>query len=209
MIKSEKGQAFVEAAILFPIMIMIFAGLIFLSFYLPTRAALQRATQYAATAIAVVESDTWIVFDEGAAEHRWETNKDSLRNVYAAFFTRTNDVESLAYEIVRQVESRNLSSKEGILTVESSIINHIIYEEITVSATRTFEIPIDLSFVRFPQEIAITVTSTAAVQNGDEFVRNVDMAVDFVKLIMERFGVTDISESINSSGTRVRSLLGW
>lgn len=43
-----RGDAVVEATILFPIIIMVFAGLVLLAMYLPTRAALQQATQYAA-----------------------------------------------------------------------------------------------------------------------------------------------------------------
>lgn len=43
--RDDRGDAVVEATILFPIIIMIFAGLVLLSMYLPTRANLQRATQ--------------------------------------------------------------------------------------------------------------------------------------------------------------------
>ena len=55
-----KAYAVVEATILFPIIMMIFAGLVLLAMYLPTRAVLQQATQYAATALATEQSDTWL-----------------------------------------------------------------------------------------------------------------------------------------------------
>ena len=205
----EKGQAFVEATILFPIMIMIFAALVLLSLYLPARGALQRATQHAATAIATVESDTWIFFDEGKMEHYWEDNKDNLPNVYVALFSGMGDIQSIAESIVVEIEGRNLSSKAGDLTVQGHVIDRIIYKEIIVRATREFPIHIDLSFVSFPRTIPVTVTSTAVVHNGEEFVRNVDMAIDFGEFLFEQFGITDVSDSIGTSGARLRNILGW
>ena len=50
------AYAVVEATILFPIIMMVFAGLVLLSVYLPTRTILQRGTQYAAEDVdALVE----------------------------------------------------------------------------------------------------------------------------------------------------------
>ena len=60
--KNETGSVIVEATILFPIMIMIFAGLVLLSMHLPARAQLQRATQYVATGMATARSDSSVSF---------------------------------------------------------------------------------------------------------------------------------------------------
>ena len=209
MIKDERGQAFVEAAILFPIMIMIFAALVLLSIYLPTRGALQRATQYAATVISNEVSDTWLFFDEGSMSFYWESNKDNLQNVYAALFSGIGDIEARAKQIVIDIESRNLSSKAGQLSVESGVVDQLFYKEIVVKARREFTIPIDLSFIGFPASIPITVASTAAINNGDEFMRNTDIAVDFSKFISEKFGISDLTANISSAGERVLSILGW
>ena len=57
------AYAVVEATILFPIIMMVFAGLFLLSVYLPTRTILQRGTQYAAEGIATARSDTWVAFE--------------------------------------------------------------------------------------------------------------------------------------------------
>lgn len=50
----------------------------------------------------------------------------------------------------------------------------------------------NLEIINFPKEIPITVTSTAVVQNGDEFVRNIDLAADFVGYLEEKYNL-DIS----------------
>ena len=209
LLRNEKGQAFVEAAILFPIMIMIFAALVLLSLYLPARGALQRATQYAATAIATVNSDTWLFFDENSMTYYWEQSKDNLDNVYVALFSSFGDVQHTAEEIVINIEARNLSSKAGTLSVDCFVIDNLVYKEVAVRAEREFPIPIDLSFISFPRSISVTVSSTAAVQNGEEFVRNIDMAADFGQYILEQFGITDLAGNIGQAGAKIRGLLGW
>ena len=203
------GDAAVEAVIMFPIMIMIFSALVLLAIYLPTRGALQRATQYAATAIANESSDTWLYFDDSSMSYGWETNKRNLKNVYVSLFSGISNVQSRGEEIVTRMESRGISSKAGTLTVHSYVVNAIIYKEIVVTATREFTMPVDLSFIKFPRTIPVTVTSTAVVQNGDEFVRSIDIAVDFVKYAAEKLGVSDIFEKIDKARGEVSKIFGW
>jgi hypothetical protein len=188
---------------------MIFAALVLLSVYLPTRAALQRATQYAATAISTELSDTWLFFDESSMSFYWESNKGNLKNVYIDLFSGIGDAQSRGEDIVIEIEGRSLSSKAGELSVECFIVNRIVYKEVVVTATRELPAPVDLSFIRFPATIPVTATSTAAVQNADEFIRNIDLAVDFVDYVKEQFNLTDISDAISSLGSKVTSLFGW
>ena len=205
----DGGDAIVEATILFPIMIMIFAALVLLAIYLPTRGALQRATQYAATAIATSSSDTWLFFDENSTSFYRETNKSNLDNVYVALFSGMGDVQSKGEHIVTEMEGRSLSSKAGVLRVDCYVVNRIVYKEVVVTADREYTIPLDLSFIQFPQSITVSATSTAVVQNGDEFIRSMDLAVDFVGYINKRFNISNASEAISTQGDRLKRLLGW
>lgn len=204
-----KGDALVEAAILFPIMIMIFAALVLLAVYMPARAALQRATQYAATAVATLTGDTWLSFDEESMTYYWKDNKDELSNVYLALFSGGSNIKDNAESIVAHIEASGLSSKSGTLDVHCDIVNKIVYKEAVVTATREFKTPVNLSFIGFPESIKVTVTSTAVVQNGDEFIRNVDLAVDFVEFIKTKFHLDNVSDTISSFGSKVRNFLGW
>lgn len=207
--KDTGGDAIVEAAILFPIIIMIFAALVLLAVYLPTRAALQRATQYAATALAVEKSDTWLFYNEDAMNYRWENDKSRLKNVYVALFAGDGDAASRCDEIVRGIEEQGISSKAGDLTVDYHLVNYLIYKEIVVTATREFTLPVNLSIISFPEKITISVTSTAVVQNGDEFIRNIDLCVEFAEFISEKFGLDKVSDGFSSIGEKVGSILGW
>ena len=207
-IEDQNADAVVEATILFPIMIMIFAALVLLAIYLPTRAALQRATQYAATALSVESSDAWLSFSVGEMSYYWENDKSRLTNVYVALFSDGRDIQSKGDDIVRWVESRAVSSKAGVLTTNCYMDNKFVYKEIVVTAKREFTVPPGLTLVGFPETIPIVVTSTAVVQNGDEFVRNMDLAVEFIGFIFEKFGLTDVADAISSFGSKITSLLG-
>ena len=180
--KDTDGDAVVEAAILFPIMIMIFAALVLLAMYLPVRSTLQRATQYAATAIATGKSDAWLIYESGPMRFEWKTEKD---NVYFSLFSEkllTGEDEKKAEEIINHFEKKSLVGPRGKLDVEVGAVNYIVYKEIVVTATRSVSLRgdlfLDLSFVRFPGDLVITATSTAVVQNAEEFIRNVDIIVD-------------------------------
>lgn len=201
--KDKRGSAIVEATILFPIIFMIFAGLVLLSMYLPTRMVLQQATQYAATAMATEQSDTWLDFDEHTMEYEWATNRLQLPNVYVALFQSffKGNGQAQAETIVSKIEENGLVARTGDLDVTCEVINYIIYKEIIVTATRTIPMPVDLSFVMFPKEIPITVSSAAVVQNGDEFVRNIDLAAEFIGYLDETYnlGFGNLSTWINKA----------
>jgi len=190
--QKNSGYAVVEATILFPIMIMIFLALVLLAMYLPTRAALQRATQYAATAIATEQSDSWIFFNESSLSYYWESDKGKLENVYVSLIKSfsTKKVGAKAETIVIALENQTLLKPIGSLTVEFSVANHLLYQEITITATRIIPMPVNLSFIKFPQELPITVSSTAMIHNGDEFIRNIDLAQDCLINLNEKYHIT-------------------
>ena len=192
--------------------IMVFAGLVLLAMYLPTRAALQQATQYAATAIATERSDTWLRHDPDSMTYYWETERSALGSVYGAVLgalTGNNrDDADNAEQAVINMEANGVLEPAGELSVEYGVVNYIVYKEIVVTATRTIPMPVDLSFVGFPSEIPVTVTSTAVVQNGDEFVRNMDLARDLTLFLAEKFNLTDMLDGVAELGEKFTGFLG-
>jgi len=208
LLKNTKGDAVVEATILFPIMIMVFAALVLISIFLPAQAVLQRATQFTAIALATEKSDTWLVFDDSTLSLVWETDKLRMRNVYANLF-RNDDIADRAENITREIESRSISSKEGQLNVNAYVENRILYKEVIVVATREYPMPVDLSLIGFPRIITVRATSSAVAQNASEFVRNMDLASDFATFVIEKYEIHNITDAISSFGARVTSLLGW
>lgn len=216
LLRDTKGDAVVEATILFPIIIMIFAALVLLSMYLPTRAGLQMATQYAATAIATEQSDTWLRYDEEEMEYYWVTDKSDLPNVYSAVFSALigggGGDAAKAETIVEKTEDKRIIKPTGELTVEYGVVNYVVYKEIIVTATRTVKMPVNLSFIGFPSQIPVTVTSTAVVQNGDEFIRNMDLAAEIATGLYDEYiadtGIGKLFTSIGEVVGKGYDLLG-
>lgn len=202
----------VEATILFPIIFMIFAGLMLMAMYLPTRALLQRATQYTATALATERSDTWLRCDPATGKYYWLNDKKDLGTVYGTVFGalkgNNRDEAAAADQLVRKIESEGLVKVTADLEVEYGVLNYIVYKEIIVTATKTIKMPVDLSFVGLQNEIPITVSSTAVVQNGDEFVRNIDLAVDLVSDLSEKYGLDKTFGKVGEFLNKFNELLG-
>ena len=177
--RDQRGDAVVEATVLFPIIILICAALVLLSIYLPMRAAMQRSTQIAATAIATQRSDTWLRFDPDTLKYEWLKDRSQLSNVYASLIGALKGGKGDAAEqAVINMEKKNIQKPSSSLTVEYGVVNYIVYKEIVVTARRTIPLPISLGLFGIPDTVDLAVTSTAVVQNGDEFIRNMDLAVD-------------------------------
>ena len=129
----------------------------------------------------------------------WVDDIIILNNVYITlwdFIIPGSDCGDKAESIVRKKEGNSIKPEDADLNMEIVLINPIFYKEIIATATRTIFMPIDLSFIRFLREIPITVTSTAVVQNGDEFVRNVDIAVDVENFIATGHPIAKLFENV-------------
>ena len=206
--KNIKGDAVVEAAILFPIMIMIFAALVILSAYLPTRAALQRATQYAATVLATQDSDVWLFYDLHSMNFYWEIDKERLGSIYSLNNKKSGDIFVQAEKIVKEVDKQLASLRDGDLTIDCRVINKIILKEYSITATRRFTVPVNLTFIGFPEVIDITVTSTAISHDGDEFIRTIDLATDFSEYIKNKFELSNAGDAVSSFTSRFKAMIG-
>jgi len=189
---------------------------VILAFYLPQRAMLQRATQFSANAIATEMSDTWMYFDANAMAPGRYANHSSLRSgkggVYVTLFksifnSGTGGAESIAESMDRSENIPIISN--GDLTVECSLVNYVVYKEIIVTATRTIPVPF-LTTIKFPETIDLVVTSKAVVQNGDEFIRNVDIAVDFLAYLRNRFpdSVGKVFDKAGELGSKISDFFG-
>ena len=107
------------------------------------------------------------------------------------------------------MEADRVGFKAGDLSVECHIANYIVYKEVIATGRRDIKMPVNLSFIGFPEKLSITVSSTAVVQNGDEFVRNVDLAAEFAGYIGKKLGLSNVAESISNGWEKASSFLGW
>lgn len=196
-IRDTNGDAVVEATILFPIMIMIFAALVLLATYLPQRTLLQEAAQYTATALATQASDTYIAFDNNGNRIQKVPDISVYVTVVKGVLGSNLDVGDQAQQIATHRAKNAILPVSSVITVDLDVKNYIIYQELTVTLTQTVPMPVDLSFIGFPTELVLVQSASAVVQNGDEFVRNIDIAKDMVIWLDNKFG---FSKSLRESG---------
>lgn len=191
-INEEKGMVAVEAAILFPIIILSFFALLLLCMYLPTKAVLQNATQTAANAISVCSGDTWIGYDETSLAYK-SKSADELKNVYYELIaTNFINYDETATAIVKSIHDNSVVPSNGTLTVESNLKSFVVYKEIEVTAVKRIEHGLNLSVIGFPDAIQVGATSTAVIQNPDEFIRNIDIAVDVIKWADGKYNISSV-----------------
>jgi len=210
--RDTNGDVVVEAAILFPVIIMIFAALVLLAMYLPQRAVLQEAAQAAVVAIATERSDTWIAFD-GNGDRIERYDQPRQPNVYTgfirnAFFNRSVGRQK-AGSIVETLVARGFISSPGRISIEYDVINYIIYQEVIVNVSQSIPMPVNLSFIGFPESITLTQEARAVVQNGDEFVRNVDIAKDMAIWLEKKFGGSETFRGALDKIGDVGSIFGF
>lgn len=221
ILHNSDGAAVVEATFVFPIMFMVFFVLVMLAFYLPQRAMLQQATQTAASTLAVEMSDTWIYYDSGSQACGRYASHDALSapgakgGVYVTLFRSVFSGGDAAEMIVEDLDRKeNIPIiANGELTVECEVVNYIVYKEVVVTATRSIPVPVNLSIIQFPRTIDLIVTSRAVVQNGDEFIRNVDIAIDFTEWLNQEFPgafgpINAIFDKVEEAGVRMSSFFG-
>ncbi len=196
LIKDDKGDVIVEATILFPIIIMIFAAFVMLATYMPVRGNVQRAAQYAASIISVQESDTWIKFDKDQLKQQW-LEKSELPNVYAqalgAIFETSHErseKQGVAETIVKAILDNGIVSNNGEITdIDCEVKNYVIYKEIVVTVEYEVQMPLKLSFIGFDNKYTVSESATAIVTDGDGFVRNIDMLTDFVNYLNKKYNL--------------------
>ena len=128
-----------------------------------------------------------------------QKRRGRLTDIYFSCFLKIFYNEQSDYaaveKIVKNMEQKGIYIPAGDLEFDYKITNFVVYKELHVTATRKIKSPVDLSFVGFPTEISVTVTSSSVVLNGDEFVRNIDL----VKDAAENLG--DMIKSLNDLGS--------
>ena len=207
-IKDSSGDAVVEATILFPIMIMIFAAIVLLAMYLPQRAILQEAAQYAATMLAPEHSDVAYQFDDDNMKIRepWDFNmhnsfSDVVMGTYSSknnFWSRTfgvyrngRDWQNRIDDMIQQKISKSVTFKLITAPVNTEVVfrQTLIYAEIEVTVWQEIPMPVDFSFIGFPKTIRIERSVRTSISNGDGFIRSIDDLVYFGELMDRITGI--------------------
>lgn len=188
VIKNQKGNAIVEATIVFPIIIMIVIVLFYAALFLCQKANLQANLQTALLYYKNAETDTYVQVvgsndDQGSTNilnlHANKYTEPNLQFPYRNFLMNTKnssgDFKGLFNKIAGQMF---FQSSDVEVTYKTR--NAILYQDITATATQKVKIPVDFKLLGIDPEITLSTEARVVVTDPDEFVRTSQLVGDVV-----------------------------
>lgn len=194
VLREEKGSVEVEATIILPIAILSVVLLLYLSLFMYQRANLQASLE------------TCLVYYKGTLTDTFVTKKDSMNKViitsdehktlmaggnsyevsqvpnpYRGLFGNSKTVGNAD---VFEAYFHSVAGKmlfDDDLQIEFVYENHLLTQQIKVSAVQTVKAPIDFGFIGAKNRYQIAATAKMNVTDQDENIRVIDFAIDIVE----------------------------
>lgn len=185
-IKEERGLAVVEATLLLPFCMIMVIAVFYAAIFMCQKANLQANLQNSLIYYKNVSSDTFVqaagqisyTGDTGTAASGSSYSVDGKKFPYR-FLGMSFESSSMESFFRSMCGHMFFDTGENVdFTADS--VNYVVYKEITATATQTVKPAINLSMVGASNEMTISVTGKAIVNDADELIRNVDFVVDIV-----------------------------
>lgn len=186
-LKNESGLAVVEATILLPVCIIMVVAVYYASIFLCQKANLQANLENTLVYYKNTYSDTYIVPTKTMTYSREEQKVDAVGSKYetptAKFPYRFFGMELKSGNFEKFFRSMCgymfFDTGDNVkLSVDST--NYVIYKRIHATAVQTVRPAVSLSLVGLNDSFVIKAESEVVVTDGDDFVRNMDFAVDII-----------------------------
>ncbi len=210
--KNENGAIMVEAALYMPLVICTVMALIYLAVFNMQEYMLMFQAQKAAAVASREEAYL------GYGEFRMGSGKeidfswgdgnmpseDKITAYYEAYHTRLKDLYRGIGRFFSGGTSPDYSSRFADMASESALIalgrisspeievdRGFLGTEIKVTITHSFPIPGVLRYLGYDRSTTIKAAAYSYSVNPGEFVRNVDLAADFIDYVMKKLGLAD------------------
>lgn len=228
IIKSENGAIMVEAAIYMPLVLCTVMALLYLALFNMQEYMLMYQAQRVAAVVSREEAylgyekfgmgnDNEIDFDWGEGNIPSEEEVDGY---YKAYHNRLGDLyrgigRAFSSEARLDYGSRFSDvARESALIVLGNISNPeiqvdrgLLGTDIKVTIKHSLPVPGVLKYLNYEGETTIRVAAYSYSVNPSEFVRNVDLASDFVSYIMKKFGLADSYNAFKDKTNKVLDII--
>ena len=186
--KSEEGLAIVEATILLPFCMVIVIALFYAAIFLCQKANLQANLQNTLIYYKNTYSDSYVTVEK---DMKYTVNDTNIAGTgsgysdpkylfpYRFFFMKFNSDEFSTF--FKDMCGYMFFDDGSNVMVTVDKHNYVVYKSIEAKATQTIVPAINLAMVGGTNEMVIEVTGTAVVSDGDEFIRDVDFAIDIIE----------------------------
>ncbi len=196
----------VEAAFVFPVMFFVLFFLIYFGNMYVIKSAISRYTSTCAIMGAEYYSNPWVksVTESGGDVVPTE-NKDV--QPYRHIFSSKRIQNELKDELQKKIEGygggffNNMEPKN--LSCDVTYKNHILYSTFTAETKYTLTFPLVFIGEREAMSIDFSSYETVTITDGSEFVRNTDMAIDYMQ---QSEVVQKAKDKINEAFTKVKDI---
>ena len=224
-LKDKKANSLVENVIILPLIFIIIYFMILMAFVMHDRtvleAAAKRGTIYAARCVSD-PNYTVILQKSGHDKGTLDTSVEQFSTAsfsavgnniepYRYLVMSTDDIESATstevHSIIQKTKIPWREIEQGDIRVD--IENKIIYQNVKVSITAKYPLPSLFSSFGLPSEYEYTVEAQTAVNDPDEFIRNVDLIIDMCVEIDAKTGgnISKLTEKLGSMATKLKDFL--
>ena len=183
-LKSENGAVMiVEASFVFPIMFYVIFFLIFFGNMYVIRSAVSRYTSTAAIRGAEYYSNPWVkpVTEElqGKKVPTKNTNVEPYRHIFTSRKIQNEVKEELDQSIKSYAGGFFSNMEPEDVECKTEYKNYVLYSTFTAKTKYKVSFPIKFIFQNDIMTIPFDAYETVTVEDGSEFIRNTDMAVDY------------------------------
>lgn len=183
--KSEQGTAMVEATLMLPFCMIMIVGVLYAALYLCQKANIQSDLETALLYYKAAESDTYVEAKtqmeyDGNGLEAVGSNYGTARylNPYRFFFMKFKEGDYRSF--FRSICGHMFFDTGDNVSITAQRHNYVFYKTIEATATQTVKPPVNLSWVGGPEKMIIEVTGEIVINDGDDFIRNVDFAIDML-----------------------------
>lgn len=188
LLKEEKGLAVIEATFLLPFCMIMVIALYYAAIFMCQKANMQANLQNTLLYYKNVESDTYV---QASGKLSYVSGKGTVSAVggsyggveylfpYRFFGMKFN--QGSFTSCFRSMCGYMFFDTGSNINVTTQATNYVVYKEISATAKQKVKPAISLSMVGVPDSIEISCTSSVAVSDPDDFIRNADFVIDIVE----------------------------
>lgn len=228
LLKSESGAfLIVEAAIVYPIMLIMIMTLLFFSMMLTMKANMQSALEISLMYYRNELTDTYVSFVDNIdsnnvseTDYTRAVQPNSWGNIYAQCFDEIfakpdedkfkkmffNNYRFLNFDS-NSTESSGYFNSGGIKVSLESGTNFVIYRDLTATAVQTVKLPFVKGFFGMDNEIKLTAKAKIIVSDNVSIMRTTDVVDYFLYKSGLRDKIDKFLEN-NEAISEIRKLLG-
>lgn len=185
-IQSENGSVtIVESAYVFPIMFFVIFFLIYFGNMYYVKSAVDSITSRAAIKGAQYYANPWVETVHEGKKDSSVPNKNSDVKPYRQFTSDKTIQEQIQSETLKKVKDFGGGGFAGMqaknISCKAVYKNYFLYATFSVEVTYKISFPIRFIGSSEPIVIDFSAYNTATVTDNSEFIRNTDMAIDYIE----------------------------